>query len=74
MFDVGDFGDRIGGTFEHHQAGRHVVQNPFDALEVLDRHQCVGDAELRQKMLHDVARRAVRLDEGENVIALLAER
>jgi hypothetical protein len=30
-------------------------------------------AELCQHMLHDVASRTVRLDEGENVIALLAQ-
>ncbi len=73
MFDVGDFGDRVGGTFEHHQAGRGMAQHPFYAFKVLDRQQGMSDTELREKMLHDVARRAIRLDEGENVIALLAQ-
>ena len=31
VLDVGDLGDRIGGTFEHHQARRHLAQHPLDA-------------------------------------------
>ena len=49
------------------------LQHALDALEILDRQQGMRDAELRQQMLHDVARGTVRLDEGENVIALLAQ-
>jgi len=74
MFDVGNFGDGIGGTLEHHQAGGSVAQHPFYAAKVLDGQQGVSDAELRQKMLHDVASRTIRLDEGENVIAPLTQR
>src|ERR1700719_2736786 len=59
VFDVGDFGDRVGGTFEHHQAGRRPAQYPFYAVEVLDRQQGMSDPELRHEMLHDVARRAI---------------
>ncbi len=74
MGDVGDLGDRIGGTFEYHQACRQLREHPFDALQVLDRQHGMGDAELGEQMLHDIARRRVRFDEQQNVIAALAQR
>jgi hypothetical protein len=74
MLDVGDLGDRIGRAFEQHQASRFVAQHALDARAILDRQQRMRDAELREQMLHEIARRPVRLDEGEHVIALLAQR
>ncbi len=74
MADIGDLRHRIGGAFEHHQPGRPIAQHALDALEILDGQQRVGDPVLREKMLHDVARRPIGLDEGEDVIALLAQR
>ena len=71
--DVGDLGDRVGRALEEHQPRRARRQRVLDAGHVLDGEHGVLDAEAREQPADDVARRAVGLDEEQDVIALLRE-
>ena len=73
MLDVRDLGDGIGRAFEQHQPGLGPVQHALDACAVFDRQEIVRHANLTSRCCSEIAGGSVRLDESENMVALLAQ-